>query len=127
MDFQLTEEQSMWRQSVHDFAAEQIRPRAAEMDRTATFPAEAFRKMAGMGLLGLTIPEDLGGAGVDAIGAALAIEEVGWADGGTALSTAAHNGLGCAPIAMFGSRAQQERWLPALATGEKGLAALALT
>jgi alkylation response protein AidB-like acyl-CoA dehydrogenase len=127
MDFQLTEEQTMWRQSVHEFAAKEIRPHAAEMDRTATFHAEAFRKMAPLGLLGLTVPEDLGGAGVDAIGAALAIEELGWADGGTALSASAHNGLGCAPIAMFGSRAQKERWLPALATGEKGLAALALT
>jgi butyryl-CoA dehydrogenase len=127
MDFRLTEEQTMWRQSVHEFAAKEIRPQAAEMDRTASFHAEAFRKMAPLGLLGLTIPEDLGGAGVDAIGAALAIEELGWADGGTALSASAHNGLGCAPIAMFGSRAQKERWLPALATGEKGLAALALT
>ena len=127
MDFQLTEEQSMWRQTVHDFVAKEVRPQAAEMDRTATFHAEAFRKMAPLGLLGLNIPEDLGGAGVDAVGAALAIEEFGWADGGTALSVSAHNGLGCAPIAMFGTRAQQERWLPTLATGQKGLAALGLT
>ncbi|HET7011884.1 MAG TPA: acyl-CoA dehydrogenase family protein [Anaerolineales bacterium] len=127
MDFQLTEEQSMWRQSVHEFAAKEIRPHAAEWDRTATFPAEVFRKMAPLGLLGLVIPEELGGAGVDAIGASLAIEELGWADGGVALSVAAHNGLGCAPIAMFGSVEQKQRWLPRLSTGEKGLAALALT
>jgi alkylation response protein AidB-like acyl-CoA dehydrogenase len=127
MDFRLTEEQTMWRQTVHDFVAKEVRPHAAEMDRTATFHAEAFRKMAPLGLLGLNIPEDLGGAGVDAVGAALAIEEFGWADGGTALSVSAHNGLGCAPIALFGTRAQQERWLPTLATGQMGLAALALT
>ncbi|HSB89691.1 MAG TPA: acyl-CoA dehydrogenase family protein [Anaerolineales bacterium] len=127
MDFRLTEEQTMWRQTVHDFVAKEVRPHAAEMDRTATFHAEAFRKMAPLGLLGLNIPEDLGGAGVDAVGAALAIEEFGWADGGTALSVSAHNGLGCAPIALFGTRPQQERWLPTLATGQKGLAALALT
>ena len=127
MDFRLTEEQTMWRQTVHDFVAKEVRPHAAEMDRTATFHAEAFRKMAPLGLLGLNIPEDLGGAGVDAVGAALAIEEFGWADGGTALSVSAHNGLGCAPIGLFGTRAQQERWLPTLATGQKGLAALALT
>jgi alkylation response protein AidB-like acyl-CoA dehydrogenase len=78
-------------------------------------------------LLGLNVPETLGGAGVDAVGAALAIEELGWADGGTALSVSAHNGLGCAPIALFGTPDQQARWLPGLAKGEGGLAALALT
>ena len=127
MDFQLTDEQQMWRQTVHEFVAKEVRPQAAEMDRAATFHAAAFRKMAPLGLLGLNIPEDLGGAGVDPISAALAIEELGWACGGTALSAAAHNGLGCAPIELFGTRPQQERWLPPLATGEKGLAALALT
>lgn len=127
MDFQLTDEQQMWRQTVHEFVAKEVRPLAAEMDRTATFHAAAFRKMAPLGLLGLNIPEDLGGAGVDPISAALAIEELGWACGGTALSAAAHNGLGCEPIALFGTRSQQERWLPSLATGKKGLAALALT
>jgi alkylation response protein AidB-like acyl-CoA dehydrogenase len=83
--------------------------------------------MAPLGLLGLNIPEDLGGAGVDTVGAALAIEELGWACGGTALSAAAHNGLGCSPIALFGTDEQKKRWLPTLATGAKGLAALALT
>lgn len=127
MDFHLTEENELWRATVHDFAANEIRPSAAEADREARFNAEAFRKMAAVGLLGLNIPEALGGAGVDAVGAALAIEELGWADGGTALSVSAHNGLGCAPIALFGTPEQQARWLPGLATGERGLAALALT
>jgi alkylation response protein AidB-like acyl-CoA dehydrogenase len=127
MDFHLTEENELWRATVHDFAANEIRPTAAESDREARFNAEAFRKMAAVGLLGLNIPEALGGAGVDAVGAALAIEELGWADGGTALSVSAHNGLGCAPIALFGTPEQQARWLPGLATGERGLAALALT
>lgn len=127
MDFRLTEEHSMWRQSVHDFVAKEVRPQAAEADRTGTFHAGAFRKMAPLGLLGLNIPEDLGGAGVDTVGAALAIEELGWACGGTALSAAAHNGLGCSPIALFGTDEQKKRWLPTLATGAKGLAALALT
>lgn len=127
MDFHLTEENERWRATVHDFAANEIRPSAAQADREARFNAEAFRKMAAVGLLGLNIPEALGGAGVDAVGAALAIEELGWADGGTALSVSAHNGLGCAPIAFFGTPQQQARWLPGLATGERGLAALALT
>lgn len=127
MDFELTEEQRMWRASVQEFCAREIKPYAAEFDSRAELNEEAFRKMAALGLLGLNIPEAYGGAGVDAISAALAIEACGWADGGTALSLAAHNSLGCAPIAIFGSEEQKQRWLPALATGEGGLGALALT
>jgi alkylation response protein AidB-like acyl-CoA dehydrogenase len=127
MDFNLTPENELWRTTVHEFAANEVRPQAAAGDREARFNQDAFRKMAAIGLLGLNVPETLGGAGVDAVGAALAIEELGWADGGTALSAAAHNGLGCAPIALFGTPEQQARWLPGLATGERGLAALALT
>jgi len=127
MNFSLTEEQSMWRRSVQQFAADQLRPRAAELDDMATFPEDLLPKMAGLGLLGLNIPEDHGGAGVDPISAALAIESLGWACGGTALSVAAHNGLACEPIAHFGNDEQRARWLPGLARGEQGLAALALT
>src|SRR3990172_1737448 len=127
MDFSLTPENELWRSTVHDFAAKEIRPTAAEFDREARFNEAAFRKMSSIGLLGLNIPEALGGAGVDAVGAALAIEELGWADGGTALSVSAHNGLGCAPIALFGTSEQQARWLPGLATGGRGLGSLAPT
>jgi len=127
MDFELSEEQRMWRLAVHDFCAQEVRPSAAEMDIKAEFNEKAVRKMAPLGLLGLMIPEEYGGAGVDAISAAIAIEELGWADGGTALSISAHNGLGCAPIALFGSEAQKRRWLPKLARGEGGLGCLALT
>lgn len=127
MNFELTDEQRMWRQAVHEFCAAELRPQAAEMDLRAEFNAAAVGKMAPLGLLGLNIPESLGGAGVDPVSAAIAIEELGWADGGTALSVSAHNGLGCAPIALFGTEAQQQRWLPGLAAGQGGLAALALT
>jgi len=85
MDFELTEEQRMWRASVQEFCAREIKPYAAEFDSRAELNEEAFRKMAALGLLGLNIPEAYGGAGVDAISAALAIEACGWADGGTAL------------------------------------------
>jgi alkylation response protein AidB-like acyl-CoA dehydrogenase len=127
MDFKLTDEQRMWKKAVHDFCAAEVRPAAAEMDKHATFNQEAVRKMGPLGLLGLNVPEEHGGAGVDAISAVVAIEELGYACGGTALSIAAHNGLGCAPIAKFGSEEQKERWLPGLASGESGLGALALT
>jgi alkylation response protein AidB-like acyl-CoA dehydrogenase len=83
--------------------------------------------MGPLGLLGLNIPEEFGGAGVDAISAAIAIEELGWGCGSTALAIAAHNGLGCAPIAMYGSDELKNRFLPGVASGEGKLAALALT
>ncbi len=127
MDFNLTEEQKMWQIAVHDFCANELKPKASEFDERAMLNQEAFEKMAPMGLLGLLIPEELGGAGVDAISVAIAMEELGWADGGTALSVAAHNGLGCAPIAMFGNDEQKKRWLPDLATGRGDMGALALT
>lgn len=127
MDFNLTEEQRMWKAAVHDFCTKEVKPHAAEFDEQAAFHREAFEKMSPLGLLGLEIPETYGGAGVDAISVAIAIEELGWADGGTALSVAAHNGLGCAPIVMFGSDEQKQRWLPTLASGDVRLGALALT
>ncbi len=127
MEFELTEEQKLWRQTVHQFCAAEVRPHAAEMDAQATFNRQAVAKMGPLGLLGLEIPEQYGGAGVDAVSGAIALEELGWACGGTALSIAAHNSLGCAPIARYGSEEQMRRWLPGLASGESGLGALALT
>jgi alkylation response protein AidB-like acyl-CoA dehydrogenase len=127
MDFQLTEEQRMWQQAVHDFCARQLRPSAAEYDQRAELNRPALKAMAPMGLLGMPVPEAYGGAELDSVSMALAIEELGAACGGTALTVAAHNGLGCAPIVLFGSQAQKDRWLPGLASGEAGLGALALT
>jgi len=127
MDFQLTEEQQMFRDMVHDFAEKELVPRARHTDEAAEFNAEAVKKMGPLGLLGLHVPEEYGGAGVDPISAALAIEQIGWGCGSTGLAVAAHNGLGCAPIALFGSEELKRRWLPILATGQGKLGALALT
>jgi butyryl-CoA dehydrogenase len=127
MDFSFNDEQRLWQQTVHDFCENEIRPYAAELDAEARFRPEAIPSLAALGLLGLNIPEAFGGAGVDAVSAALALEELGWACGGTALSVAAHNGLCCAPISAFGTDDQKSSWLPGLATGETGLGALALT
>ncbi len=127
MDFDLNEEQRMWREAVHDFVAREVKPKAHEVDEKASFNWEATHKMGPLGLLGLNIPEAYGGAGVDAVSAAIAIEELGWGCGSTALAIAAHNGLGTAPIALFGSEEQKELFLPPLASGEGKLAALALT
>jgi alkylation response protein AidB-like acyl-CoA dehydrogenase len=134
MDFELSPEQRGWREAVHAFAEKEVKSRAKETDEKAQFNWEAVRKMGPLGLLGLNVPEEYGGAGVDAISAAIAIEELGWACGSTALAIAAHNGLGCAPIAVYGSEELKRRWLPRLASGHPAaggtgskLAALALT
>jgi alkylation response protein AidB-like acyl-CoA dehydrogenase len=127
MDFDLTEEQRMWRDTVHDFVSREVKPNARHVDETGEFNWSAVRKMGPLGLLGLNIPVEYGGAGVDSISAAIAIEELGWGCGSTALAIAAHNGLGCASVALFGSAMLKERYLPGAASGRGKLAALALT
>jgi alkylation response protein AidB-like acyl-CoA dehydrogenase len=127
MDFELNEEQRMWRGAVHDFVERVVKPKARQVDESGQFNWEAARKMGPLGLLGLNVPEEYGGAGVDAVSAAIAIEELGWGCGSTALAIAAHNGLGCASVSLFGSDALKERFLPAVTSGQGGLAALALT
>lgn len=127
MNFDLNEEQRMWQATVHDFVAREVKPKAHEVDENAEFNWPAVKKMGPLGLLGLNVSEEYGGAGVDAVSAAIAIEELGWGCGSTALAIAAHNGLGTAPIAQFGSQAQKQRFLPPAASGKGKLAALALT
>ena len=129
MDFELNTEQRMWRRAVHDFVAAQIKPFAAEYnEREETMWSAIQQGGEQLGLMGMLVPEKYGGSEVDALSFAIAIEELGWGDGGTALVVAAHNGLGCAPVAMFGTEEQKQRFLPPVTTGERGkLAALALT
>jgi alkylation response protein AidB-like acyl-CoA dehydrogenase len=127
MDFNLSEEQRAWKTAVHDFVAKEVRPRAHEVDQSGEFNWEAARKGASLGLLGLSIPDSYGGAGVDSVSAAIAIEELGWGCGSTALSLAAHNGLGTAPIVNYASDSLKQRWLPLVAGGKGKLGALALT
>jgi alkylation response protein AidB-like acyl-CoA dehydrogenase len=127
MDFELNEEQRMWKEMVHNFVAQEVKPMAQEVDETGQFNSQAAGKMGPVGLLGLNVPEKYGGAGVDAISAAIAVEELGWGCGSTALSISAHNGLGCAPLTLFADEDVKQRFLPPVATGKGQLAALALT
>jgi alkylation response protein AidB-like acyl-CoA dehydrogenase len=127
MNFDLTEEQKIWQRTVHDFVAQEIQPKAHEVDVTSEFNWTGTRKMGPLGLLGLNIPEEFGGAGVDAISAAIALEEIAWGCGSTALAIAAHNGLGTTPIVLFGNEELKQKWLPLVASGQNKLAALALT
>jgi alkylation response protein AidB-like acyl-CoA dehydrogenase len=126
MHFELSDEQELIRRSVREFAEKEIAPRARHVDETGEFPAETFRKMGKLGLMGIPFPEEYGGAGADSVSTAIAIEEVARACGSTALAYAAHMGLGSAPIAMFGSEAQKQRFLAPAASGEH-MAAFGLT
>lgn len=127
MDFELNEEQRMWRQTVHDFCEKEVAPLAAQMDSSGVLDPGLIERLAPLGLLGLNVPEAYGGSGVDAISAAIAIEELGWASGSLALSVAAHNSLASVPIVLFGSEEQKQRWLPRLTSGAHRLGSLALT
>ncbi len=127
MDFYLNEEQRMWRSAVHDFVTKEVKSKAKEVDETGEFNWPAAKKMAQLGLLALNIPEEYGGPGVDAISAAIAMEELGWGCGSTALAVAAHNGLGTTPLALWGSDKLKDRYLVPIAEGKSKLAALALT
>jgi len=126
MDFQLNDEQRMWREAIHDFCRSELKPRAAETDESMQLPMDVIKKMANLGALALTVPEADGGPGFDAISTAIAIEEIGRACGSTALSVAAHNGLCLGPLVNFGTAEQKAKYLPALMSGDY-LGALALT
>jgi len=127
MNFDLNEEQRLWKKAVHDFVEKEVQPKAHDVDVNYEFNWEATRKMGPLGMLGLNIPEEYGGSGVDAVSAAIAIEELGWGCGSTALAIAAHNGLGTTPIILFGSEDLKKKWLPLVSSGKNKLGALALT
>ena len=126
MHFALNPEQGLFRRLVRDFCEAELAPQAAEIDRQARLHWPSIRKMASIGLLGLQIDEEYGGAALDTLSASIAIEELARVCGSTALSVSAHNGLGAAPIQRWGNAAQKERYLPSLTSGEH-LGALALT
>ncbi len=127
MNFDLSNEQKAWKKAVHDFVAKEIKPKAREVDEKEEFNWEAVRKGGPLGLLGMNIPEAYGGSNVDSISSAIATEELGWGCGSTALAFTAHNGLGTAPIALYGSEELKKKWLPLVTEGKNKLGALALT
>jgi alkylation response protein AidB-like acyl-CoA dehydrogenase len=126
MNFDLSEEQKLLRQTIRDFAETEIAPGAAERDQAARFPTELMPKMAELGLFGIMIPQEYGGAGLDTIGAAVIVEELARVDAAVALIVASHNSLSVAHILSFGSETQKQKYLSPLAHGEK-LGAWALT
>lgn len=127
MDFDLNEEQKAWKKTVHDFVAKVVKPKAHEVDEKEEFNWEAVRKGGPIGLMGMYIPEAYGGSSLDSISIVIAMEELGWGCGSTALAFTAHNGLGTAPLVNFGAEELKKKWLPILADGQHKLGALALT
>ncbi|HEX4477742.1 MAG TPA: acyl-CoA dehydrogenase family protein [Polyangiaceae bacterium] len=126
MDFALPESHELLRVSVREFLEREVQPRAKEWDESERFPHELVPRLSELGLLGIRIPEEFGGAGMDTLAYALVVEECGRVDGSLALTVASHNGLGTSHILTFGSEAQKRRYLPKAACGE-WLAAWALT
>ncbi|MEB3328376.1 MAG: acyl-CoA dehydrogenase [Candidatus Sericytochromatia bacterium] len=124
--FHLTEDQLALQTMVREFAAKEVYPLAPELDEQERFGKEVFDKLAGLGLLGITVPTEYGGGGAGYMEYALAVEELGAACGSTGLSYAAHNSLGCGPIVYFGTEEQKQRYLPSLTSG-KYLGAWGLT
>jgi alkylation response protein AidB-like acyl-CoA dehydrogenase len=126
MDLRLTEEQELLRRSIREFAEAEIRPHVMEWDEQQLFPKELIPKLAALGLMGIQFPEEFGGAAMSSVDYCIAIEELARVDPSVCLSVAAHNGLGAAHIAMFGTDEQKHRYLTPLARGER-LAAWGLT
>ncbi len=119
MEFELTEEQKLLQQIVRDFSQKMIAPGARERDSKGEFPRELFKEMAGMGIMGMVIPEEYGGAGLDYISYSIVLEELARVDGAVALSVSAHNSLCTNHIYSFGTEEQRKRFVAPLARGEK--------
>src|SRR3954454_22268577 len=126
MDFDLTDEQRSIQRLVRDFADQEVKPVAEELDRDKRFPYEIVEKLGGMGLMGIPYPEEYGGGGADTLSYAIAIEELARVDSSVAITVAAHTSLGTWPLYAFGSEALKQEWMPELCAGRR-LGAFGLT
>ena len=126
MNLDLSPEHELVRTTVREFAQERVAPVAEELDREHRFPYELVAELAELGLMGMPIPEEYGGAGTDTLSYAIAIEELTRVDSSVAITVAAHTSLGTMPIYLYGDERQRREWLPDLASGRK-LAAFGLT
>jgi alkylation response protein AidB-like acyl-CoA dehydrogenase len=126
MDFDLSDEQRLLRDTVRDFARAEVAPVAGELDRTKAFPYEIVAKLGELGLMGIPFPPEYGGGGADTLSYALAVEELARVDSSVCITMAAHTSLGTMPIYLWGSDEQKDEWLPRLCSGER-LASFGLT
>ncbi len=126
MDFDLSDEQAAIQRLARDFARNEVKPVAEELDREKRFPYELVEQMGKLGLMGIPYPEEYGGGGADTLSYALVVEELARVDSSVAITLAAHTSLGTWPLYAFGSEAQKQEWLPQLTSGER-LGAFGLT
>lgn len=118
MDFSLSQEQNLIRQTVRDFAEQEIKPIAQELDEKEKFSNELTARMGELGLFGMYLPEKYGGSGMDTLSYIIAVEEISRIDGSQAATLAAHNSLGIGPIYYYGTEEQKQKYLPKLCTGK---------
>ncbi|HEY1286430.1 MAG TPA: acyl-CoA dehydrogenase family protein [Solirubrobacterales bacterium] len=126
MNFELSDEQRLLRDTVRDFARQEVAPVAEELDREKRFPYEIVAKMGELGLMGIPFPEEHGGGGADTLSYVLAVEELARIDSSVCITMAAHTSLGTMPIHLWGSEEQRSEWLPQLCSGRR-LASFGLT
>ena len=119
MDFKLTKEQLLVRKMVREFAENEVKPIAAEIDEEERFPMETVEKMAKLGMMGIYFPKEYGGAGGDVLSYAITVEELAKVCGTTAVIVSAHTSLCCAPIFENGTEEQKQKYLPDLCSGRK--------
>src|SRR6478672_10926951 len=118
MNFDLTSEQEMIKRTIRQFADEVVAPTAIVRDRTKQFPLEIFKELSEMGVMGLPFPEEYGGGGADTVSFAIVVEELSKACGSTGITYSAHVSLGGAPINIFGTEDQKQKYLIPICTGE---------
>ncbi len=126
MEFDLSDDHRLLRDTVRELARQEIAPVAEELDRTKSFPYEIVRRLGELDLMGIPFPQEYGGAGGDSLAYALAVEELARVDSSVAITLCAHTSLGTQPLYLFGSEEQKRTWLPRLCAGER-LAAFGLT
>jgi len=126
VNFDLTDEQRLLRDTVRDFARQEVKPVAEELDREKRFPYEIVEKLGGLGLMGIPFPQEYGGGGADTLSYVLAVEELARIDSSVCITMAAHTSLGTMPVYLWGSDEQKDEWLPQLCSGQR-LASFGLT
>jgi len=126
LDFNLTSEQKLFQKTIREFCEKEIKPIANKIDKEEYFPKGLYKKMGQMGLMGMTVPQKYGGAGIDRVGYMIALEEISRICGSTGLTVEAHNSLGIGHIYEHGTEEQRRKYLPKLCSGQ-GFAAWALT
>ncbi|MET0406168.1 MAG: acyl-CoA dehydrogenase family protein [Cystobacter sp.] len=120
MDFELPESHRALQSALRDFCERKVRPFAREWDKDESFPLDVVRELGGLGVLGMLVAEEYGGAAMDSLAVAVAVEEIARYDGSLALTVASHNGLGTSHLRVFGNDAQRRKYLPKLASGVGG-------